>query len=107
MLLKLLLIGVLLSVLFGWLGLGALTLVLVNRRVAALDGASPGRTGLYWGCVPTAYALSMGFFPLPFVVGAWMLRGPELARQGRVTIVWGFALGTLYLGLGFASLLLR
>ncbi len=96
----------------GWTVACALALTYANRRVAGYDAASPGSAGMFCGVVPLGYVMLMAtavrvWLLIPVVVGValWMLKRPELARQGRITLayvavptcvgLWGLALTLL------------
>ena len=93
-----------------WWSAGCVALIVASsRRIAEYEQASRESAGLFCGVVPLGYAIYAPLsWPLAavtsFVVGAAMLRRPELARQGRITLLygavgnslllWAWALGT-------------
>jgi hypothetical protein len=84
-------------VLVGWLTVTWLAMRAVNRRIASFESAQPGSTGLFVGVTPVLYAYSIYYWPLSFIVGPWLLRTPSLARQGRLSLIWGFSVGAAFL----------
>jgi hypothetical protein len=77
-----------------WTALCVWGFALANQRVAEYERQRPGSAGLFGGVVPLGYALllwSMKFIvmiPVIVAVAVWMLRRPELARQGRITLAY-------------------
>ena len=94
------------TVLVGWLTVTWRVMRAVNRRIAGFESAQPGSTGLFVGVTPVLYAYSIYYWPLSFIVGPWLLRTPSLARQGRLSLVWGFSVGAAFLLAFFAASLL-
>jgi hypothetical protein len=91
------------TVLLGWLAVTWLSLRAANRRIARFELAQPGSTGLFVGVTPVLYAFSIYYWPLSFIVGPWLLRTPSLARQGRLSLLWGFSVGAAFLLAFFAA----
>lgn len=94
------------TVLVGWLTVTWLSLRAANRRIAQFESTQPGSTGLFVGVTPVLYAFSIYYWPLSFIVGPWLLRTPSLARQGRLSLLWGFSVGAAFLLAFFVASLL-
>ena len=85
-------IGVL-AVTAGWTALCAWALWVASGRIARYERERPGSAGMFCGVVPLAYALLLApgklwVYPITIGVGVWMLRRPELSRQGRITLAF-------------------
>jgi hypothetical protein len=63
-----------------------------SRRIEQYEASKPGSAAMFCGVVPLGYALLLlavaKLWPVVLGVGIWMVRRPELARQGRLTLVW-------------------
>lgn len=83
----------------------------INRRIRDFEAQAPGSARMWGSVVPLGYALSILWWPLSLPVGLWLLRTPELARQGRLSLLWFLSIVTLFLGgtclLAMVELLLR
>lgn len=63
----------------------------VNRRIARYETErGPDRVGMFGDVVPLGYAVALTVWPLAFATGFFLLRRPELARQARISFIWGF-----------------
>lgn len=82
----------------GWAALSALVIWLVQRRIRTLEARHGfDGVGMYGDVVPVAYAVALSVWPVALVVGAWQMRNPEAARQGRITLYFVLFLGTVQL----------
>ena len=43
---------------------------------------------MFWPIVPFHYALALMWWWPTLPLGIWMVRQPDLARQGRITLCW-------------------
>jgi len=83
------------NVLVGWTALVALALYLMHRRIAALERARPGSAGMFGQVVPLGYALILPVWFVALPLGCyWLWRKPELARQGRISVLATLAFAT-------------
>ena len=78
-----------------WTTACAVALFLASRRIADFERERPGSAGMFGDIVPVAYAMLLVSWPRSpcllvgiGVVAWWMLRTPELARQGRITLAY-------------------
>ncbi|MBL8955781.1 MAG: hypothetical protein JNK82_33720 [Myxococcaceae bacterium] len=79
----------------GWTAACVVALVLAGRRIARYEAESPGSAGMFCGIVPLAYPMLISaslrsWLVMPAAIGVAisMLRRPELARQGRITLLY-------------------
>ena len=87
------------ATLVGWAGTVVLAIVLMHRRIAALERARPGSAGMFGSVVPLGYAISLPWWFVALPLGVyWLWRRPELARQGRISVLATLAMMTLQIG---------
>ena len=80
----------------GWLACLVVAVRAINRRIQGFEARAPGSAGMWGDVVPLGYALTFfSLWPLSLPVGLWLLRTPELARQGRLSLLWFLTLVTL------------
>ena len=87
----------------GRVGVCVALIVWAGRRIEALDAVQPR---LFWPVVPLHYAVALMWWWPALPIGIWMVRQPDLARQGRFTLYWAATPAVVFLAslvLGLAS----
>lgn len=84
------------AIALGWTALCGALIVWASRRIRALDAIKPqGR--MFWPVVPMHYAVALAWWWPAVPMGIWMVRQPDLARQGRITFYWAALPAVAYL----------
>lgn len=88
--------GIFAAAALGWLVVCVGLIIWATRRIRALDAIQP-RGRMFWPVVPMHYTLALFWWWPALPMGIWMVRQPELARQGRITLYWAAAPAAAFL----------